>query len=772
MSRRDGDWDDHPVERTGPAGGTAPPAGPPLAGGVVARGRLLDLLGTALGGGVVRVSAGAGYGKTALLASWLDRLDRAADVAWLSVETRHSDPSVLIAELWEVLAAAGIIARGDPVTSPAPLADDLRARSARHRPSVVVLDDVGLLRGDAAQRCLRELVERLPDGICLVLSGREDPTLPWNTLRARRRLVEIRSADLLFDEVEALLLLERLFGLAADDPRVVGAIDRAQGWAAALVLAGISIQSAGRGPDAAPSTREAASVRGFLEEAVIDACDPELLDFMERTCLLPVLDPVSCDELTGRDDSLVMLRGLVSSNLLTEETTGDRAVFRCHPLLRETLRSRVELRDPERVQADVERAARSLLERGLLTEAADAIVEGGDPELATAIIRRASGHAISQGEAAAVMRWLSRLPAEHLRRQPDLQLLLGRAAGLAGDKVAATAATRDLERRRGRGDLAGVRVCLPFLSASIRVWQGELTSVIDLLRRQLALLEEHPDDETAEMLGLTRESVQSLLAAGYLLRGELHEAVLMADAALSPWHLDPPSREAVLSIGAKALALAWAGDEGRAYEEVRAGLPVVAGFQGGTTDAFLFWAAAAWVGPEEDAEPCLARTERVAASASVPLVRALPAVIAPHVLLRLGRFAAAEAALARARRHLELLPEPGHLAVVLDGLALEIDGLPGARPSLTDQETRVLEALSRGLSRGEIAAELHYSVNTVKTHLRTAYRKLGARGKGEALARARAWELVASHEAAEAGTAGDPSPPATSPSRVSSSDVG
>lgn len=57
----------------------------------------------------------------------------------------------------------------------------------------------------------------------------------------------------------------------------------------------------------------------------------------------------------------------------------------------------------------------------------------------------------------------------------------------------------------------------------------------------------------------------------------------------------------------------------------------------------------------------------------------------------------------------------------------------GALPEpLSRQEQRVLELLAAGLSNPEIAARLVVSVNTVKAHLKSIYRKLAVRGRREA----------------------------------------
>jgi len=67
---------------------------------------------------------------------------------------------------------------------------------------------------------------------------------------------------------------------------------------------------------------------------------------------------------------------------------------------------------------------------------------------------------------------------------------------------------------------------------------------------------------------------------------------------------------------------------------------------------------------------------------------------------------------------------------------------PVITEQLSDREREVLQRASAMLSTEEIASELYISVNTVKTHLRNTYRKLGATGRGEAVRRARHLGLI------------------------------
>jgi len=98
------------------------------------------------------------------------------------------------------------------------------------------------------------------------------------------------------------------------------------------------------------------------------------------------------------------------------------------------------------------------------------------------------------------------------------------------------------------------------------------------------------------------------------------------------------------------------------------------------------------------------------------------------------------------------LTAEGETALVSEIAGLLADVKRSAPPSaeppwpgepLTESETRVLRYLPTHLGAPEIAAELYLSANTVKTHLRHLYRKLGAHSRQEAVQRARAIGLLA-----------------------------
>lgn len=66
----------------------------------------------------------------------------------------------------------------------------------------------------------------------------------------------------------------------------------------------------------------------------------------------------------------------------------------------------------------------------------------------------------------------------------------------------------------------------------------------------------------------------------------------------------------------------------------------------------------------------------------------------------------------------------------------------GAAPTLTAREIQVLEGMSHGRSNAEIGRELFLSEDTVKTHARRLFKKLGASDRAHAVALGFRWGLV------------------------------
>jgi ATP/maltotriose-dependent transcriptional regulator MalT len=165
------------------------------------------------------VSAPAGYGKTATLASWAT--EQSDEVAWLSCDPMDAEPTrfmscllTAISARWPGVAddAFVLLERegADTYDSAVAVANELATVDVR---GTIVVDDLHL--ANPAPTILTAFVEALPERFRFVAGTRSDPPLSLARWRVRGELLELRGDDLRF-VAEELSEFFALQGVAVD----------------------------------------------------------------------------------------------------------------------------------------------------------------------------------------------------------------------------------------------------------------------------------------------------------------------------------------------------------------------------------------------------------------------------------------------------------------------------------------------------------------------------------------------------------------------------
>src|ERR1700735_863584 len=118
--------------------------------------------------------------------------------------------------------------------------DDLAVQMRELPEVIIVLEDLHHLSNAALISDLARLSELLPRNVHLVLSSRADLPIAWSRQRMRLDVMEIRQVDLAFDDTDSSELLERITGQSFSAESVTALVNRTEGWAAGLQLAGMT----------------------------------------------------------------------------------------------------------------------------------------------------------------------------------------------------------------------------------------------------------------------------------------------------------------------------------------------------------------------------------------------------------------------------------------------------------------------------------------------------------------------------------------------------
>ncbi len=676
---------------------------------------------------MVLVSAPAGSGKSTLINGWLET--RGAGVGWLQVDEADDDPS----RFWAYVAAAlAEMVPGLPDFIRASIGDGPDAAAAgvinqvAHRAGdvVLVIDDYHLITSEDVHRSVEQLVTLRPDNLTVVLSTRVDPPFRLGRLRVRDQLTEVRADDLRFDQAEASWLLDAAAtGLG---PEAVNLLhERTEGWAAGLVLAGLSM-------------RDGTDVDGFVEafhgddQLVADYLTDEFLDSvddLERQRLLDVsvlgrLSGPLIDEVCGVDDGTEWLARLAASNQLVTSLDRTGTWFRFHHLLRDLLRLEAARKIPERLPGLHLAAASWHRDHDAMFAAIEHYIDGGDLVTAGDLIAVHATALLNDGQVFTVLRLLDRLgdlPERHSRSalvRGWINLSTGRFAGAR--HYYGVAAEHD------DGTDANLTASLGIM---VHLAEGALGDALSIAGRMVE------PTESTQAIGLV---------AAHTWAGMFDEARRYVAIARELGGSEPSDYALTMAPGFAAVIELESGNRSVAAEHAAASVEHAHG-HGVAESPQLSMAHAVEARTVPDPDRRAAAADR-----AVELARRAPEPFTLGYVLALVGDAACERddpagaqLLREARQMIDRCPDPGIVGAALariearHGLAGRAAAPTGLVEEITERELAVLRYLPSQLSQREIANELYVSLNTVKTHCKAIYRKLDVDGRQAAVHTAR-----------------------------------
>lgn len=695
----------------------------------------------------VVVRAPAGYGKTTLVREWIETLDRPA--AWLSLDRGDDDPVVFFRHLVAAFATltpvpgaqavAGRAAAWNPTAALAALGVDL----ADAPPAVLVIDDLHEVVNAEILDFGDRVLDALPAAIRVVIVTRGDPGARRHRRVLDGSLTEVAVDDLRLDSAGSAALLT---SVAPDlDPATVAlAVERCDGWAAGLALAGLAL----RGTDDAHRLATGLSLADrpaaeYLRAEVLNGLDSELRDFMVRSSVLDTLGAPLCDATLDREDSHEVLEALATSgNLFVVGLDDGGTSYRYHHLWRELLLAELRATDPDAEPGLRRRAAAWLEAHDRIDDAVPQWLAAGEPAAATRLIAASMNGYLLTGRVATLQRWLAEFTPAEVQADPalalaaawiatftgtqdEIGLALARLADWPADTVlldgtSLRPAYAAAELVSGAGGIkASIRAAELVVEAGpeSNPWWATARVIGTVSRYQAGLIDE-PD---AALLDAERD-IGAVPTLGALVGA--HRAWLRLRAGRLR------EAETFAAAGARTITDAGLAD----YPAYVAVIAVQAAVQ-------------AHAGNVDVAEEAVERSGRMlgGSAAFSDRGRTFCHLLLADARLTLDDPAAAAGDLAIASVLVDAEPDAVVLHDYADELTARFEVTTGAGlvEPLSAAELRVLRELPTHRSLREIAESLFVSRNTVKTQSIAIYRKLGVSNRSGAVERARELGLLA-----------------------------
>lgn len=663
---------------------------------------------------LVVVTAPWGWGKSALVQHWAEDISPHAILVTLDGDV--TDPQAFLDRVIASVTTA-------PTFAPS---DGLLERFISVVGSAdLVIDGVEHLTDPTARELLFEFLVRAADTQTVVLTGRQTPVLDWSVLRRTRRIIDL---DLRMHPITAEDVAAQ-WPTPVQSAMVRRLIRATAGWVAAIEVGLIHLPvptapEQHTGPDLDGPEEQLTAVHTFVRESLVDGLhDAELLNLTQLA--LRSASTAEFDRAGLTDTSTANLPLIVP---------GVRPVDRAHfaPVLVDTLIEATRERQPERFEEVVDTAMANLRRHRNTAQALDLATRVGRTRDVLFELKSNGVGLLLAGHTPLITAALAQVPPEVLATRSDFLMLHAWVALHDGsfDQAFHWLSAAEAARREdtpqwssgGAGPAALMRDVLLDAPGGAQA-PGYATTDIPMPWHGLGYL----------MDGLERVH-----------HDDLNQARALRHAA-APFTAGQPDVEAN-RLGLLALVAHRAGDQ----EEWTAALSGVKPSWGAQANPVRSLLLLAHLGLRDQRQGYRERAARRLDEAIHQLGAGLPwfrraRLLSIPVLIETAQGLGRPDALAElAARSIELTEldsangqppgqaQPGHHGP--PPVSPRMPPLP--MPRLSPSEQRVLQRLNTPTPVPRIAEQLHVSVATVRTHVRTIYTKLGVSNRTDAVERA------------------------------------
>ncbi|QOV12322.1 LuxR C-terminal-related transcriptional regulator [Viridibacillus arvi] len=389
----------------------------------IERERLYDLLGYDRTRKITFVRSPAGYGKTTILSQWFSQFDE--PVAWLSIEVADNDPirfwKYVIHSVTEItknnidLELASLFASQEPSAFEFLIDSFLNEMSLVKQTISIVLDDYHLIENATIHKMMVQFIEYLPSNVQIYITSRADVPLPIAKWRAKSWLREIGMEQLRFTYEEIQQFYEKKNCLYTDVSMLQHVLKKTEGWVTGIQLTELSLNSSTINDFNIDALNGAHPyIADFLLQDILAALSPSIQDFLIRTSILKSLDPLVCNALTNRSDSLSILSELEKKGLFIVRLNSTPPVYRYHHLFAEALQIELKNRYSEELVASIITETATLLQdKGDTISAIELAISKQDYELAVSWITTYLVDIFTSGQTSTFIGWVKTLRMNH-----------------------------------------------------------------------------------------------------------------------------------------------------------------------------------------------------------------------------------------------------------------------------------------------------------------------------------------------------------------------
>ena len=424
----------------------------PKVSGTVPRSRLEPYFSTILKNKITLVTAGAGFGKSTIIAQACDF--NACDKSWYRLESDDADPvtfiNYLIAGIRKSYPDFGkrtlsilntqtdIVEINNNVLSV--LLNEFEDEITKD--FLIVLDDCHVLsESKEIKAVLQYIIDHIPHKIHLVMMSRNESFLSLSKFRTNLEINEIDQKDLEFTVSEIQDLFNKLSGSVISKMSLNHLYSRTEGWISGLILFYHLSKDKNNDEIEALLLQIKSNhkvFREYLGENVFEEQPEDVRYFLIQTSLFKQLDVEFCNRLLKIENSGNILSQLEKNYLFTTSIDNEEKIYCYHHLFQEFLRGRLEQEEGISVVKEIHYRSAKVYEEMYKEE--DALYHYLEAKKYDDVFRllQTVGHKFfTQGRHTTLDELLKKIPEQNLLKEPWALALKARLYTSGGQLVKA-----------------------------------------------------------------------------------------------------------------------------------------------------------------------------------------------------------------------------------------------------------------------------------------------------------------------------------------------
>jgi LuxR family transcriptional regulator, maltose regulon positive regulatory protein len=387
---------------------------------------------------LILINAPAGYGKTALITSWLSQMKKRKEViAWLSLDEEDNDPELF----WSyfLLSFYKNIEKENCVSSYEScekfnrllLVNLINSIASLDTDVIMVIEDFNVITNYEIIKNLKYLIRNSPTNMHILVSTRNFIHLGLAKLRISESILEINENDLSFTLEETNQFYNKFMNISLSEEKCKLINNETEGWIAAMQMLALVMKNLDENSFDKYVYKHKSIMFNYIAEEVFSKLHETIKEFLMCTSIFEQFSSEVCNYVLDISNSKDIIKEIISLNLFIINLDDEEKWFRYQNLFGSFLKSHLDNLGIVKTYKLYSKIGEWYESKNQITIAIENYIKGNNFEKAALLIEEISPEILCRGEARQLYKWNKRLPEFIVEANP--RLILNSAWGVSSD---------------------------------------------------------------------------------------------------------------------------------------------------------------------------------------------------------------------------------------------------------------------------------------------------------------------------------------------------